>query len=476
MIAPATPVAPPGSAAGRFTEPAQLLPPPRRARCEPRGRAALAFGPRFFLLWLLGLIWLGPAWWQPRFALAMVVWDALVLLAWAWDLSRLPAANELEVLREWSTTPGLSMEGRVRVVVRNPAALALVVFAVDEAPLDLRRVPPELEFTIRPGEEGESGYDIRPARRGDCQVGRMHLRYQSVLGIAERWAVADLRQTVRIFPNLDDAKKHTIFLIRSRQIELEKRRKRQRGRGREFESLREYRDGDEWRDVFWPATARRGKLITRVFQIERSQPVWMVMDAGRLLRARDSGLAKLDYAVNAALSLAQVALYSGDRVGLLAYGRGIRQRLAPGRGPAHLREMVERLALVSAEGVEADHLGAVHTFSLIQRSRSLVVWLTDLAETAATPDVIEGALHLARKHLVLFAVIGNPELARLARMHPHDAEQMYSHVAAIEMVHRRELLLRQLRERGSLTVEAEPGQLSVAVVNHYLDIKERNLL
>jgi uncharacterized protein (DUF58 family) len=469
------PAAPAGTG-GRVAEPAQLLPPPRRGRATARGRVPIAFGPRFFLLLLLGLIWLGPAWWQPRFALAMLVWDLLVLLAWVWDLSRLPAAGEIEVLREWSTTPGLSMEGRVRVVVGNPAAHALVVFAVDEVPLDLRRAPPELEFTIRPREEAENGYDIRPARRGDCSVGRMHLRYQSLLGIAERWAVVDLRQTIRIYPNLDEAKKHTIFLIRSRQIELEKRRKRMRGRGREFESLREYRDGDEWRDVFWPATARRGKLITRVFQIERSQPVWMVLDAGRLLRARDSGLSKLDYAVNAALSLAQVALYSGDRVGLLAYGRGIQQRLAPGRGAAHLREMVERLALVSAEGVEADHLGAVHTLSLIQRSRGLVVWLTDLAETAATPDVIEGALHLARKHLVLFAVIGNPELSRLARIHPHDPEQMYAHVAAIEMVHRRELLLRQLRERGTLTAEAEPGKLSVAVVNHYLDIKERNLL
>ncbi len=126
---------------------------------------------------------------------------------------------------------------------------------------------------------------------------------------------------------MEEAQNMRIYLIRSRQIELEKRLKRQRGHGREFESLRDYRDGDEFRDICWSATARRGKLITKVHQIERSQTIWLVLDAGRLLRARVDRLTKLDYAMNAALSLAQVAFYSGDRVALLAYGRKPQQRV-----------------------------------------------------------------------------------------------------------------------------------------------------
>ena len=128
-----------------------------------------------------------------------------------------------------------------------------------------------------------------------------------------------------MLPNIERARKQTLSLIRSRQVEIERRRYRQRGMGRELDSLREYQGGDEFRDISWTATARRNRLITRVFQMERSQTVWLVLDAGRLLRAQvqEPGsplrLSKLDHAVNAALSLAQVAMHCGDRVGLLAY-------------------------------------------------------------------------------------------------------------------------------------------------------------
>jgi uncharacterized protein (DUF58 family) len=323
---------------------------------------------------------------------------------------------------------------------------------------------------------GRGWYAILPNERGDARLGRVFLRYESPWRLAQRWASADLAQTVRVYPNLEESKRQTIYLIRSRQVELEKRLKRQRGLGREFESLREYRQGDDLRDVCWTATARRHHLVTKVYQVERSQVVWMVVDAGRLLRARVGGASKLDYAVNAALSLAQVALHSGDLVGLLAYGRRLQQRLAPGRGTAQLRALLEQLALVHAEPFEADHSRAAETLLSVQKRRSLVVWLTDLAETPAMPEVVEGAMQMTSRHLVLFGVISQPELAALAYRSPASETEMYWHAAAQEMVHRRDLLLRQLRQQGALAVEFEPGRLSTALVNHYLEIKERSLL
>ena len=215
--------------------------------------------------------------------------------------------------------------------------------------------------------------------RGDTGMGDAYVRYQSPLRLAERWTRAALTQAVRVYPNLAEAKRHTIYLVRSRQIEMEKRYTRTKGIGREFESLRDYRPGDEFRNICWSATARRGKLVTKTFQVERSQTVWLVVDCGRLMRTRVAGLSKLDYAVNATLCLAEVALYSGDRVGLLAYGRGLQQRILPGRGSVHLRQLMERLVDVREETPEADHLRAVSTLLSTQKRRSLVVWLTDLA-------------------------------------------------------------------------------------------------
>src|SRR5258707_3232546 len=158
---------------------------------------------------------------------------------------------------------------------------------------------------------------------------------------------------MKVVPAFEEARRHNIYLVRARQIEVEKRLVRQRGIGREFESLREYQPGDEFRSICWTATARRGKHVTRLFQVERSQAGWLVMDAGRLLRARVGELSKLDLAVNAALSLAQIALYSGDRTGLIVYGRTIQQRVGLGRGLSHMRSIIECLASVREEASEA---------------------------------------------------------------------------------------------------------------------------
>jgi uncharacterized protein (DUF58 family) len=267
-----------------------------------------------------------------------------------------------------------------------------------------------------------------------------------------------------------------LYLLRSRQIELERRLTRRRGLGREFESLRDYRDGDELRDVCWTATARRGKLITRQFQIERSQAVCLVVDAGRLLRAKVGKLQKLDFSVNAALTLAHVAQYSGDRVALLAYGRRVQQQLPPGRGSPHTRAMVEQLSLVRSEVAEADHARAARVLLTMQKRRSLVVWITDLAETVMTPDVIQAALQVARRHLLLFITFSEPQVMELLARAPENPLNMYRVMAAQEMAQRRELLLRRLREQGAFALEMPPDQVSTAVVNHYLEIKDRGLL
>ncbi|HEY1963924.1 MAG TPA: DUF58 domain-containing protein, partial [Acidobacteriaceae bacterium] len=313
-------------------------------------------------------------------------------------------------------------------------------------------------------------------QRGDAKLGPCYIRYQSVFRIAERWAQAPLEQTIRIYPDLEDAKRYSMYLLRSRQIALEKRKTRMRGIGREFESLREYQDGDEYRDICWTASARRAKLVTRIYQMERSQTVWIVIDSGRLMRARVGSLSKLDKAVNSALSLAQVALYSGDRVGLIAYGRGIRQQLPAAKGSAHLRRLIEGLALVHEEGAEADHLQMAGRLLTDQKRRSLIVWLTDLAETAMMPEVIEAASMMMPRHLVLFVVIGQHDLGELAAKPPQSESEMYRIAAAQEMVHRRELLLARLRERGALAMEVSSGSVSPVVVNAYLQIKERSQL
>jgi uncharacterized protein (DUF58 family) len=495
----------------------RLLPPQASILASSTGRWPWAFQWRFFLALLLGLVWIGPAWWNRRILYAQPVWDGIVLLAWFVDLARLPKPADLTVTRRWTEPPSLNLDSRVEVEVLNHGKRTVEISLEDDVSPMLRSQLPRLLLTVPPGRSAAGAYTIHPTTRGDIPAGRIFLRYYGAVRLAERWAVADVRQTIRVYPNLREPQRFTLYLMRSRQIEQEKRLV---GRGREFESLREYREPDEFRDICWTATARRGKLISKVYQVERSQSVLLVVDAGRLMLARtrpavnptaeswqgietpkpgpkasapglaeasQSGglgalppppppLTKLDYAVNAAVSLAHVALHSGDTTGLLAYGRKLQAYLPAARGAAHLRQFLEQLALVSGEAVEAHHALAADSLLTRVRRRSLVVWITDLAETAATPEVIEAASRLLSRHLVLFAVVGEPELRDLADRRPATPAEMYQYAAAQQVIQRRELLLRRMREQGALAMEFLPGKLSSEIVSHYLQIKWKGLL
>jgi uncharacterized protein (DUF58 family) len=465
-----------------MNSPRPLVPPSVSARAHSFGRIPFAFGPRVFVTLLLGFLWLLPAWWFHRFIAAMFLWDLLVLVAFMADLLRLPKPEQLGASRSWEHAPSLASASEVTLLVRNFSATSIHCTLTDETPSSLRSAPPSLALTVAAGRTEAARYSILPRARGDLPLGSVFLRYQSKLAFAERWAAADIPQTVCVLPDLELARQHALYLIRSRQVEMEKRRRRQRGLGREFESLREYRQGDDIRDICWTATARRNQLTTRIFEVERSQAVWLMLDAGRLLRAEirkegsDVRLSKLDYAVNAALSLAQVASQCGDRVGLLAYGHTIQQNVAAGRGPSHLRVMVDCLAHVHAESSEADHSRAARVLLTEQSRRSLVVWITDFAETPTTPEVIEYAMQMTHRHLVVFAAVNQPDLSALAATVPQTPAEMYRHAAALEIAHRRELLLRGLRQRGVFALELVPGLLASSLVNQYLDIKERSLL
>jgi uncharacterized protein (DUF58 family) len=462
-----------------------LHPEPVRAACRPRGR--FAFGLTSRAIWLLagGLLLALPGFFRATWGYGMLVWDALVFLAVILDGLRLPTAHEIMIERSWSNAPALDSESEIRLAVEHSAETILECHLVDDLPDALVAAPATRNLRVFPRIRATLRYKIEPRERGDVQAGPVYIRYASPLGLVERWAMAPLEQPVRVYPALRQGEDQEIFLARGRQVDLQLRRARERGLGRDFESLREYLEGDDLRDVCWTATARRGQLITRRYQTERSQAVWIVLDAGRLLRGRilsgdgkldRRGHSKLDYACSTAVALAQLALFSGDRVGLLVYGQHIQQRVLPGRGHAHLRQIVEALAQARAELSEADHLRATATLNRWQPRRALVLWITDLAETAMRPEVIDGAMQLLHRHVLLFVAMAQPDVAAIANARPKNVEEMFRASAAQELTTRRELLLARLRDQGALTLDLDPARLTSAVLNQYLRVKERAMV
>ena len=245
----------------------------------------------------IGLLMAIPAFFHPRQIYFMLGWDGLILLLVAFDLALLPRPGSLRVSRRFLDSPQLGQSTRIEVALQHEADSVLDVRLIDDLHPSLIAVPTLQRVQAFPREEVATTSTIFPRERGDFELGRVFLRYRGVLRLVERWAAAHplaapinnedhaRPQRVRVFPAHDDSREKTQFyLLRARQIEMQKRKLRLRGVGREFESLRDYGPGDELRNISWTATARRGKLVTRQFTVERSQQVWIVLDAGRLSR------------------------------------------------------------------------------------------------------------------------------------------------------------------------------------------------
>src|SRR5262249_169107 len=241
-----------------------LAPGARRARAVAPRRFGFAFGDRFFVLLLAGLLWIGPLFWNRQFLYGLLAWDLALLIAWLADLRLLGSPSQLAVERSFTRALALQESTHLRLTITNHGRSSLEVEATDDLPPELASAPPQLKFFIPAGQERSTLYNVTPKERGDYQLGPVYLRWQSAIAVAEGWAKIGVQQKVRVYPSLLSAKRNQLFLLRSRRIELERRLLRQQGLGKEFEYLRDFREGDEFRDICWTATARRGKHVTRV--------------------------------------------------------------------------------------------------------------------------------------------------------------------------------------------------------------------
>ena len=348
--------------------------------------------------------------------------------------------------------------------------------------------PPELELRgdrlltakTRRKRSGEAtaivGYKLYAASRGDYRFGNVALRWRSRLGLVIKQASIAATESVKVYPNINEAKRYELFAQRNRQLMAGLRRTRLRGQGREFESLRDYVLGDELRHISWSATARRGKLTTRQYQIERNQNIVVMIDAGRLMTSRIEHLSKLDHAINAALAIGYVATSGGDNIGLLVFNRQVVSYLAPQRGHSQLSSMTEALYNIKAQMIEPSYARAFQYLSQNCKRRALVVILTDLVDRDASAELLAYTAALLPRHLPLIVTIGDNDLRALVAAEPKAVADVYKQSVAEELLQQREEALARITELGGLALDVQAGQLSFQLVNKYLEVKERGLL
>ena len=406
-------------------------------------------------LFVLGLF-------SPQFIVAGLLYDALVVIVFVADVGFLLRYPRVELKRRHSAVLSLAVKNFVEIDVLNPGARNLTARLKDDPPHNfstndrdqLLRVPAHAMVTM--------SYDTTPTSRGEFEFGIVAYRLSGPLGLALRQGRAEQPAPVKVYPNITGLAKTQLEVARASLPESGLRKTRHVGEGQEFERLRTYVKGDDYRRIDWKATAKARSLMVREYETERSQRVMVLLDCGRLMTNRIGRYTKLDYAVNATLHLAHAALENGDQVGLLVFGDRVKTFIPPRKGRPQLLGVTDALYRVEAELRESDY-AAAYAF-------------TDLVDVEASKILLSRLLKLPPRHLPLCVTISDSNLLEAARRVPATSDQLYERIVSREILLEYQKAIGLLDQAGALTVNVPAASLSVATVNAYLRVKTRGML
>lgn len=409
---------------------------------------------------------------QPALAFVLV-YDIVLIALVLTDAAMAPRVAQLVVSREMATRLSMGAENRVGWQLRNLSPHPIHFELLDDLPATFAASPAVVRGVISAQSHTSVFYQVRPTRRGLHRVGDVHLRFRSLLGLLVKQARFTLATEVRVYPNVLGLARHELAARKHRLAELGLTPKALRGEGKDFESLRDYVPGDNPIDIAWKATARRGRIITRNYQAERSQNVLVVLDCGRLMTTEVAGITRLDHAINAALLLSYVTVKQGDYIGLLAFSNDVETYLPPVRGRAALGRMNEALYRLEPRPCEANYERACQFLALRHRKRSLIVIVSDVVDNDASSTLLAYAARFARYHLPLCVTLKNLDVERLANAEPRDESAPFTQAVALDLLHRRRIALEEMRRAGVDVLDVAPTELGPRLITRYLELKHR---
>lgn len=436
----------------------------------------MIFTSRWFLSMAAGLAVVPLLYAFPGLWVVPIAWWSLIAAATVADFVLIPAGASLGVTRSMDERVGVGATGQVSLALTNTTTLGWRLLVHEEPPPGVECDWHDVAVDLAPASRTLLQYGYKASRRGEQLFGEVWYRVHGRLGLVGLNRRACPPATVTVIPDIDEAGRLLALFRRGRLTNNGLRLVAKGGGGREFESLREYVPDDEYRRIDWKATARRGKLIARQYQAERSQSILLVLDVGRTMMAEVDGMAKLDYAINAALALAAVSLHADDRVGLLVFADEVRTWIAPDRGQRQLARILRALEAVRATRTEPDYAVACAYLATHWRRRSMAVVFTDLWDPDSSHQMIREISALQPSHLVTAVTCMDSNAMRRAAAPVGDAQDAYEKAVAIQLQDDRGLAVAELRKRGAIVVDSPAHELSADLVSRYVDVKQRMLL
>lgn len=400
---------------------------------------------------------------------AWLVVNLLLAAAVVADLLLAAGVRRLRITRSGDTQVLLGETASVTVTVRNPGRRPLRAVVRAAWPPSAHAVPGRAALRVPAGGQGSVTSTLTPDRRGDKPSATVIVRSYGPLGLAARQRRHAVTWSVRVLPPFRSRRHLGEKLALLRQLEGQ-HRSLLRGPGTEFDSLREYVQGDDVRSIDWRAVARRGDVMVRTWRPERDRRILVVLDTGRTAAGRVAGTPRLDASMDAILLLTALATRAGDQVDLIAFDRRLRARVLGTPRPSVLAAVTTALAPLDAELTETDTAALASAVLTVARRRCLVVLLTDLNPVVIEEGLLPRLGTLVARNLIMIAAVADPRLAELAAGRG-DADQVYGAAAAETALAQRERITALLRRQGVQVVDAPPDRLPAALADAYLELK-----
>ncbi|MCL5129723.1 MULTISPECIES: DUF58 domain-containing protein [unclassified Algibacter] len=364
----------------------------------------------------------------------------------------------------------------IGISVENFYTFPVYIQIIDEIPIQFQVRDFKIDRKLDASSLTELEYELRPTERGEYQFGKLNIYVSSVFGLISRRFWFDDDVMIPTYPSFIQLRKYNLLAISNNLLQYGIKKVRKLGHTMEFEQIKDYVLGDDLRTINWKATAKKNQLMVNQFQDEKSQPVYSVIDKGRVMKMPFDGLTLLDYAINASLVISNVALKKQDKAGIFAFSKKVENRVVAERRTSQMNLILEALYNVNTDFYESDFGRLYADVKRNITQRSLVLLYTNFETLDGLHRQLPYLKGIAKSHLLVVIFFKNTELDGLISDKAETVQQAYDKVIAEKFAFEKRLIVNELKKYGIYSILTTPENLTIDTINKYLEIKARGLL
>ncbi len=378
--------------------------------------------------------------------------------------------------RETPSVFSLGDDNPVKLTFSNLSGLKLKVEVIDELPAQFQRRDFDFEIRLTPFETLHYTYYLRPLTRGEYQFGSIRLYLTSLIGVVRRRISHEQSVAIPVYPSIVQMKKYELKTIARTAFEQGVKKVRRIGHSYEFEHIKQYERGDDYRSLNWKATGRRAQLMVNQYEDEKSQPVYCIIDKSRVMHMPFNGLSLLDYAVNASLVISNIVLGKQDKAGLITFSDKPGTLIKANRNKTQLKKILEALYREREGVVEANYESLYMGVRHLVNSRSLLFLYTNFESIYALERVLPQLRRMNNQHLLVVVFFENTEIRTSSSAQVDNLEDVYTQITAEHYALTKVRIAQELKKFGILTMLTKPEALTVSTINKYLELKSRGMI